>query len=228
MNIDKIVLNELLELLSENKASLFNEISAERTNHIHVVVENLYQEHNASAVLRTCDCYGINKMHVIENINKYKVNSDIALGAGKWVETESHTQGEQATLECIKTLRKRGYKIVATTPHTDDYDIYNVPIDEPMAVFFGTEMDGLSDEVLKEADYKVNIPMYGFTESFNISVSAAILLSNLRNRLESSDLDWKLNEAEQTSLMINWCKRTLIKGEQIEQEIRRRIIEKEL
>ena len=108
MNIDKIVLNELLELLSENKASLFNEISAERTNHIHVVVENLYQEHNASAVLRTCDCYGINKMHVIENINKYKVNSDIALGAGKWVETESHTQGEQATLECIKTLRSKG------------------------------------------------------------------------------------------------------------------------
>ena len=98
MNIDKIVLNELLELLSENKASLFNEISAERTNHIHVVVENLYQEHNASAVLRTCDCYGINKMHVIENINKYKVNSDIALGAGKWVETESHTQGEHKPL----------------------------------------------------------------------------------------------------------------------------------
>ena len=123
------------------------------------------------------------------------------------VETESHTQGEQATLECIKPLRKRGYKILATTPHTDEYDIYNVPIDEPMAVFFGTEMDGLSDEVLNEADYKVNIPMYGFTESFNISVSAAILLSNLRNRLESY-LDWKLNEAEQTTLMINWCKRT--------------------
>ena len=82
MNIDKIVLNELLEsLLSENKASLFNEISAERTNHIHVVAENLYQEHNASAVLRTRDCYTINKMHVIENINKYKVNSDIALGS---------------------------------------------------------------------------------------------------------------------------------------------------
>ena len=228
MNIDKIVLNELLGLLSENKAELFNQISAERTNHINVVVENLYQEHNASAVLRTCDCYGINKMHVIENINKYKVNRDIALGAGKWVDTETHNQGEKPTLECIKALRERGYKILATTPHTDDFNIYNVPINEPMAVFFGTEMDGLSEEVLNEADYKVNIPMYGFTESFNISVSAAILLSNLRNRLESSDLNWKLNEAEQTTLMINWCIRTLIKGEKIEQEIRRRIIGKEL
>lgn len=228
MNIDEIVLNELIGLLTENKATLFDNIAAERTNHINVVVENLYQAHNASAVLRTCDCYGINKMHVIENINKYKVNSDIALGAGKWVETESHVEGEQPTLECIKTLKQRGYKILATTPHTDDYDIYNVPIHEPMAVFFGTEMDGLSDEVLNKADYKVNIPMYGFTESFNISVSAAILLSSLRMRLESSDLNWKLNEEEQTKLKIAWCNRTLIKGEQIEREIRRRIIGKEL
>ena len=117
---------------------------------------------------------------------------------------------------------------MATTPHTDDFDVYNVPINEPMAVFFGTEMNGLSDEVLNEADYKVNIPMYGFTESFNISVSAAILLSSLRKRLESSDLNWELNEEEQTKLKIAWCKRTLIKGEQIEREVRRRIIGKEL
>ena len=228
MNMDKIVLSELIELLTENKATLFDKIAAERTNHINVVVENLYQAHNASAVLRTCDCYGINKMHVIENVNKYKVNSDIALGAGKWVETETHVKGEQPTLECIKTLKQRGYKILATTPHTDDFDVYNVPINEPMAVFFGTEMNGLSDEVLNEADYKVNIPMYGFTESFNISVSAAILLSSLRKRLESSDLNWKLNEEEQTKLKIAWCKRTLIKGEQIEREVRRRIVGKEL
>lgn len=228
MNIDEIVLNELLELLSDNKTALFEEIAAERTDFIHVVIENLYQEHNASAVLRTCDCYGINKLHVIENKNKYKVNRDIALGAGKWVETETHHEGDNQSIKCIEVLKKRGYKIVATTPHTDDFNIYNVPLNEPLAVFFGTEMDGLSKEVLDQADYKVNIPMYGFTESFNISVSAAILLSSLRKRLEASELDWKLNSEEQTKLKIKWCVESLSRGEQIESEIRRRIIGKEL
>ena len=228
MDVDEIVLNELLGLLSENKAALFEEIASQRTNFIHVVVENLYQAHNASAVLRTCDCYGINKMHVIENINKYKVNRDIALGAGKWVETETHTKGDHPTLECITTLQNRGYKIVATTPHTDEHTIYNVPLDEPLAVFFGTELHGLSKEALSEADYKVSIPMYGFTESFNISVSAAILLSHIRKRLEATDKEWKLNKEEQTRLKIQWCKESLKKGEQIENEIRRRIIGKEL
>ena len=70
MKTDEIVLEELLHLLSENKMMLFNKIAKERTDFIHVVVENLYQAHNASAVLRTCDCYGIQKMHVIENKNK--------------------------------------------------------------------------------------------------------------------------------------------------------------
>ena len=228
MKTDEIVLEELLQLLSENKMMLFNKIAKERTDYIHVVVENLYQAHNASAVLRTCDCYGIQKMHVIENKNKYKVNHDIALGAGKWVETETHHQGVNPTIECIQTLKKKGYKIVATTPHTHDFDIYNVPLKEPIAVFFGTEMDGLSKDVLEEADYKVNIPMYGFTESFNISVSAAILLSSLRKRLEASEIEWKLNNDEQTKLKIKWCIQSLSRGEQIENEIRRRLIEKEL
>ena len=92
----------------------------------------------------------------------------------------------------------------------------------------GTELHGLSNEALSEADYKVSIPMYGFTESFNISVSAAILLSQIRKRLEATDKEWKLNKEEQTRLKIQWCKESLKKGEQIENEIRRRIIGKEL
>ena len=228
MNLDEKVYSELVQLVSEHKRELFVEIAAQRTDYINVVIENLYKEHNASAVLRTCDCYGIKKLHVIENENQYKVNRDIALGAGKWVDVETHALGKPPALECIKTLKQRGYKIIATTPHTDEFDIYNLPIDEPMAFFFGTEFSGLSDEVLEQCDMRVKVPMYGFTESFNISVSAAILLSALRKRLNDSSFIWKLSEEDQITLKTEWCIKNLSRGKEIESEIRRRLIEKEL
>ena len=218
MKTDEIVLEELLQLLSENKMMLFNKIAKERTDYIHVVVENLYQAHNASAVLRTCDCYGIQKMHVIENKNKYKVNHDIALGAGKWVETETHHQGVNPTIECIQTLKKKGYKIVATTPHTHDFDIYNVPLKEPIAVFFGTEMDGLSKDVLEEADYKVNIPMYGFTESFNISVSVSLCLQHLTYKMRNSAVNWRMTQEEQDKTLLQWLRNSIKSSAQIEKK----------
>ena len=227
MNLDEHVYAELVQLVSEQRRELFDEIAAQRTDYINVVIENLHKEHNASAVLRTCDCYGIKKLHVIENENQYKVNKDIALGAGKWVEVETHTLGDPPALQCIKTLKNRGYKIIATTPHTNEYDIYNLPINQPMAFFFGTEFSGLSDEVLDHCDMRVKVPMYGFTESFNISVSAAILLSALRNRLNDSGYNWRLSKKEQTILKIEWCIKNLSKGKEIELEIRRRLIEKE-
>ncbi len=228
MDLDEKVYSELVQLVSSHKHELFDEIAAQRTDYINVVIENLYKEHNASAVLRTCDCYGIKKLHVIENENQYKVNRDIALGAGKWVDVETHTLGNPPAIECIKTLKKRGYKIIATTPHTEEFDIYNLPIDQPMAFFFGTEFSGLSDEVLEQCDMRVKVPMYGFTESFNISVSAAILLSALRKRLNDSSFNWKLSTEDQIKLKTDWCIKNLSRGKEIESEIRRRLIEKEL
>ena len=144
------------------------------------------------------------------------------------MDVETHTLGNPPTIACIKTLKKRGYKIIATTPHTEEFDIYNLPIDEPMAFFFGTEFSGLSDEVLEQCDMRVKVPMYGFTESFNISVSAAILLSALRKRLNDSKFNWKLSERDQITLKTEWCIKNLSKGKEIESEIRRRLIEKEL
>ena len=226
--LNEEVYNELVQLVSEHKGELFDEIAAERTDYINVVIENLYKEHNASAVLRTCDCYGIKKLHVIENENEYKVNRDIALGAGKWVDIENHSVGTPPSLECIKKLKDKGYKIVATTPHTEDFDIYDLPIDAPIAFFFGTEFSGLSSEVLSQCDMKVKVPMYGFTESFNISVSAAILLSAIRKRLSDSEIKWKLSHDAQIKLKIAWCIKNLSRGKEIESEIRRRLIEKEL
>jgi len=224
LTIDEKVLEEFYDIVSESKKEMYDRIASQRTNHLTVVLENIHQEHNASAVLRSCDCFGIQNLHVIEKNNRYKVQRDIALGAGRWVDVFNYDQGEQPTRDCLLKLKDRGYKIVATTPHERDVTIHELPLDQPVALVFGTEKKGISKEVVELADEFVRIPMYGFTESFNISVSAALALNILRRRLEQSDLSWKLNDEEQTLLKIKWCKKILRSGDEMEEEFRRRIL----
>lgn len=224
MTIDEKVLEEFYDIVSESKKEMYDRIASQRTNYLTVVLENIHQEHNASAVLRSCDCFGIQNLHVIEKNNRYKVQRDIALGAGRWVDVFNYDQGEQPTRDCLLKLKDRGYKIVATTPHERDVTIHELPLDQPVALVFGTEKKGISKEVVELADEFVRIPMYGFTESFNISVSAALALNILRRRLEQSDLSWKLNDEEQTLLKIKWCKKILRSGDEMEEEFRRRIL----
>lgn len=228
MTLDKKVLDEFYKIITPNKVEMFDRIAAQRTRYLTVALENIYQEHNASAVLRSCDCFGLQEMHVIEKGFQYSVQRDIALGAGRWVDMFNYNLGENPTDDCILNLQNRGFKIVATTPHTDAYTIHNLPLNHPMAFFFGTERIGLSQEVIDRADYNVKIPMFGFTESFNISVSVAIVLQTIRQRLEESNLFWKLNEDQQTALKIKWCRKILNGGQALENEFRKRLIEKEL
>ncbi len=217
--MEEKILAEFYDIISENKKEMFDRIASERTKHITVAIENVYQEHNASAVLRSCDCFGLQEMHVIEKDNQYKVQRDIALGAGRWVDMYNYNQGNQVTKDCINKLKSKGYKIVATTPHTEN-TIYDLDLSNPIALVFGTERRGISEEVEKMADTFVKIPMYGFTESFNISVSVAIILNTLRQRLEQSNYSWKLTPEEQTALKIKWCRKILNSGDKLEKHFR--------
>ncbi len=221
------VLNELYTIITPSKREMFDRIAAERTRHMTVALENVYQEHNASAVLRSCDCFGIQELHVIEKDNAYKVQRDIALGAGRWVDMFTYDQEIAPEMQCIHALRDQGYRIIATSPHGDSPTIHELDISKPFALIFGTERRGISAEVQEAADELVRIPMYGFTESFNISVSVAIMLNVFRQRLEESGVQWKLDEFEQVKLKLEWCKRILNGGPMIEAEIRRRLLEKE-
>lgn len=214
------VLDAFYEIITPNKKEMFDRIAADRTKHLTVVMENIYQEHNASAVLRSCDCFGLQELHVIEKDNTYKIQRDIALGAGRWVDMYSYDDSENVTKDCLNHLKSRGFKIVATTPHTDSQTIYDLDLSQPIALVFGTERRGISEEVIEMADEFVKIPMYGFTESFNISVSVAIVLNTLRQRLEQSDLNWKLTNEEQTLLKINWCSKILNGGDLLEKKFR--------
>lgn len=214
------VLDAFYEIITPNKKEMFDRIAADRTKHLTVVMENIYQEHNASAVLRSCDCFGLQELHVIEKDNTYKIQRDIALGAGRWVDMHNYDDSENVTKDCLNHLKLKGYKIVATTPHTNSQTIYDLDLSQPIALVFGTERRGISEEVIEMADEFVKIPMYGFTESFNISVSVAIVLNTLRQRLEQSDLKWKLTDEEQTLLKINWCSKILNGGDLLEKKFR--------
>jgi tRNA (guanosine-2'-O-)-methyltransferase len=222
MTEDEFVLKEFYDIITPNKINLFERIAADRTRHLTIALENIYQEHNASAVLRTCDCFGIQDLQVIEKDNQYQIQRDIALGSGNWVDMHNFSDEIGPTETCISTLREKGYQIVATTPHTDAYTVHDLPIDKPLAFFFGTERKGLSQEMMDAADLHVRIPMYGFTESFNISVSVAILLQTIRQRLEVSSLDWKLSKEEQIKLKIDWCEKILNGGKALSSEFRQR------
>jgi tRNA (guanosine-2'-O-)-methyltransferase len=186
-----------------------------RTRHLTIVLEDIYQPHNASAVLRTCDCFGIQDVHVIENRNKYEVNPDVALGASKWLNLVKHNSLGDNTTSCITKLKSQGYRIVATSPHKNGFTPESLPLDQKTALVFGTELEGLTQTAMDMADDFIMIPMVGFTESLNISVSAAIFIHTLTNRLRSAGNPWQLSSKEQDQIMLEWLKQSISKSEMI-------------
>ena len=215
---NKAFLDHLLSFVSEKKQTIFQEVISNRTNHFTVVLEDIFQPHNASAILRSCDVFGVQNIHIIENKNEYNINPKVVMGASKWLNIHKHNELENNTLSCINQLKSQGYKIYATSPHADSYLIENIPIENKFALFFGTEQDGLSDLVLNNADEHVKIPMYGFTESLNISVSGAICMYEISKRLKSSDINWQLTNQEKVDLLIEWAKKVVKRSEAIENE----------
>lgn len=224
---NRYVLERFREILTPHKVALFNRIAEQRTRHISIVLEDIFQEHNASAVIRSCDCFGIQDLYTIEDKNKYVLQRNIALGSGRWIDLHRFTKKETASEDCLRHLKEKGYKLVATSPHTNAYTPETLPIDEPIALIFGTERRGLTDTIINNADYHLTIPMYGFTESFNLSVSAAIIIQTLRNRLEKASFSWKISPAEQEALQIVWSTRILNGGEALEKQFRAAHFEKE-
>lgn len=212
----QLLLEHLLTFITPNKYNLFRNIINYRTKHCTVVVEDIFQPHNASAVLRSCDVFGVQDIHIIENKNTYMINPKVVQGASKWLSIHKHNQLENNTLSCVNTLKEQDYKIYATSPHASSYSIDDVPIDQKFALLFGTEKEGLSDIALANADAHVKIPMVGFTESLNISVSAAICLYEITRRLHQSEINWQLSEEEKVDLLIKWAKSIIKRGETIE------------
>lgn len=214
--------SELIRYLSgfvtEARLKRFEQVLANRTRHIAIGLENIYQPHNASAVLRSCDCFGIQNVHIIENQNKYTFNPDVSLGSEKWLTLERYNDGDKSLDTCINRLRANGYAIAVTSLHKDNYTIEEVPISGKLALFFGTEMRGATAELESKADMYVKIPMMGFTESFNISVAAALSMYTLSSRLRKENIAWQLSESDKEDLRLQWLKNTIPKVDLLEKD----------
>ena len=199
----------LSEFITEQRKQRISSVLDMRTRYVTVVVEDLYQTQNISAVLRTCECYGVQDVHIIENENEFQVHNAISLGANKWLTLHHYNSGECRATECISHLKEKGYTVVATLPNDDSLLLDELPIDQPTAFLFGTELKGLSPELVALADKTVKIPMYGFTESFNISNSVAIILSDFVNKIRKNNSNISLSEEEKEILLLEWLQKSV-------------------
>jgi tRNA (guanosine-2'-O-)-methyltransferase len=177
-------------------------------------MEDVFQLHNTSAVMRSCEVFGIQELNVIEQKFGKSIDKEIAMGAEKWVDINRFSSIQ----DCITNLKGKGYQIIATTPHNDSCLLHEFDITKPSALFFGTERDGLSDEVMQQADGFLKIPMVGYTESLNISVSAAIIIQDVTNRLRQSDINWQLSEEEVLEKRLDWTRKSIKDIEFIERK----------
>jgi len=217
--IDLDYLAFLENILTEKRKERFLEVLKNRTNHFTIAIEDVYQLHNTSAVMRSCEVFGIQELNVIEEKFGKRIDKEIAMGAQKWVDVNRFN----AVQDCIDTLKGKGYQIIATTPHNDSCLIHEFDISKKSALFFGTERDGLSQEIIDQADGYLKIPMVGFTESLNLSVSAAIILHHLTSKLKGSTIGWQLSPAERSSLKLEWLRRSIRSSDLIEKEYHNRL-----
>ena len=204
-NTEQDVFNHLQGFLTDRRKGLFEKVLSKRTRHFTVVTEDVYQLHNTSAVMRTCDVFGIQDLYVVEEILGKRIDKEIAMGAQKWVTLERKNNIK----ECMADLKQKGYQLIATTPHDNSTYLHEFDVTKKAAFFFGKESEGVSDTVMNAADGFLKIPMHGFTESLNISVSAAIILQDVVTRLKQSNVDWQLSNKEKFDIEMEWMKRTI-------------------
>lgn len=205
----KGLIDFLSSFRSEDRVDLFNKVIEKRTNYFTVVLENIDKPHNASAVIRSCECFGIQNIHTIDDRETYNINKGIVMGASKWINFNLYNQSSINTKDALLHLKKNNYRIVATVPNEKANTLNEFDIEKgPAAFVFGTELTGVSDIVKEMADEFVYIPMVGFTDSLNLSVSAAIILQYVTNLMYSSDVNWRLSEFEKDKILLGWLRKS--------------------
>ena len=204
--------------VSERRLGRLKEVLDERTNHLSIVLEDVYQSHNFSAVLRSADIFGVQTINFIENRNKYKISEDVSMGATQWLSLNRFQKHENNTKACLSELKEKGYKVVATSLHKNSVTMQELDVSKPIALVFGTELTGISADVEEMADEFIKLPMYGFTESFNISVCAALCMYELSTRIRKEVPNYHLTAAEREDIYIEWLKASVKKHDLIIKE----------
>ena len=218
----------LSPLLTEKRKKRIEDVLSLRTRYITVVLYDLYHEHNMSAVVRSLEAFGIQDCYVIEKENRFCPSPGVAIGAEKWITIKRFN----SVTSSFSALREKGFRIFAADPPEKAFltqgkgafDIRDLKLENgPVAVCFGKELDGLNDHIRGLCDGTVYIPMLGFTESLNVSVTAAICLYELRRKLDRlKDFNWHLSEEEKRVLRARWYLGSLRFGEKILLDLKKR------
>jgi tRNA (guanosine-2'-O-)-methyltransferase len=164
--------------LTPRRTARVIDVLLRRLSSVTVVMENLADPHNASAVLRTAEGLGLDAIHVVEQPNRWEKNAAIAKGADRWIEVVRH----QGLARCLGDLSARGFQLFAADVGPGCVPVHDIDVARPVALVFGSERDGLSRRALALTDARFTVPMFGFVESFNVSVSAALALYDVSTR----------------------------------------------
>lgn len=205
------IISRLSGIINDDRIARLEKVIEQRSRYLTVVLDDIYIPQNASAVIRSCECIGIQELHVIEERNKHKTNRDVVKGSAKWIELQRY-ENEIGRIECIEKLKQMDYKVVAMTLSEDSIPLEELPVNEKLALCFGCEETGLNEEIESNADYHVQIPITGFTQSYNISVSAGISLYYLTNKIKDTNQNWQLNKEEKEKLLIDWLSKSTPTG----------------
>lgn len=221
--LESKLFSHLSRFVSDHKKSFVEKVIGQRTRYVTVVLEDIFQSQNASAVVRTCECMGLQDIHVVENTAKYKLNVRVLKGANKWISLERYRKkGMNNTQVCFARLRKDGYRIFVADPADDGIPVSDIEAGKnKIAFLFGNELRGASEYALMHCDERVKIPMFGFTESLNISVSVAICLHTILPKLRTSAIDIGLSEEEKQFIKLHWYKKIVKRSDVVEREFLR-------
>lgn len=220
-DFDRRFLQYLLNYVTPQRQQRFAEVLSRRTRRITVVLEDIYGSHNIAAVVRSCDAFGVQDVHIIEDHHDFRLEPVVSLGSQKWLTVHRYRDADSPRQACVARLRQDGYRLLAVTPHADAQPPENVDVGQPCALLFGAEKEGLTSEIAEMADAAVRIPMCGFVESLNVSVAAALCLYPMTNRLRSEHEEWELSEDEQESLLLEWARKTVPRVDALEARFRR-------
>ena len=189
--------------MTEKRLNKFKDVVSKRQRYLTVVIENVHDPHNVSAILRSAESVGIDKVYLIYNEEKFpKISRVSSASAKKWVELIKFTNVD----DCFKELKKYKYKIYSTHMEEDgeNESLYGLDLTKRVALVFGNEHRGVSDEIKKKADRNFLIPMQGMVQSLNVSVSVAVcLFEAMRQRLEKGMYNKSLYNKKELKLKLD-------------------------
>jgi tRNA (guanosine-2'-O-)-methyltransferase len=176
-----------------------------RLGALRVVTENLRNTHNMNAVLRTCEAFGVQHLHVVEGEKDFSINRKITKGSHKWIDLHRHL----SIGDCARELKAEGFSLYAAMLGRGAVPLDEIPLEKPVAIILGNERTGVSEEAVSYCDGFYTIPMHGFVQSFNISVAAAISIYSLSSRMRKERPDHgALSPEERARVLGVWLPKT--------------------